>query len=162
MTTIRSTAIFLLLLSSTASAFTVVGRLHAGLSPARFTTVTSTPTVMFGKGFAKDKANGDRAPAEEDSAEDSVVAAASEDDAATTNSDTDLDESAVEIESTKEDDQVAALKEEIKNLESELKGKKATLSRIEEDVEKYTKTGYARRVAQMEDMRRIRLVRWVF
>ena len=59
------------------------------------------------------------------------------------------------------------LKEEIKNLESELKGKKSTLSRIEEDVEKYTKTGYDRRVAQMEDMRRIRLVRaltfcWVY
>jgi uncharacterized small protein (DUF1192 family) len=135
-----------------------------GYLPARrFTsgaTDTSTPTVMlFGKGFAKDKANGDRAPAEEESADDTVVAAAdSEEDGDTTASATE-ELSDEEITNKEEDDHVAALKEEIKNLESELKGKKATLSRIEEDVDKYTKTGYARRVAQMEDMRRIRLVR---
>jgi uncharacterized small protein (DUF1192 family) len=167
MTTIRSTALFVLLLSSTASAFTVVGprhRPHAGLSPARRfpsgTTDTSTPTVMlFGKGFAKDKANGDRAPAEEESADDTVVAAAdSEEDGDTTASATE-ELSEEEISKKEEEEHVAALKEEIKNLESELKGKKATLTRIEEDVDKYTKTGYARRVAQMEDMRRIRLVR---
>ena len=71
----------------------------------------------------------------------------------------DKDHSLVESQQTSEEDPaVTALKEEIKNAESELKAKKSTLGRIQEDIEKYSKTGYARREAQMEDMRRIRLV----
>jgi hypothetical protein len=54
---------------------------------------------------------------------------------------------------------VVELQEQIKNIEAQIKGKKSMLERIQDDLEKYSKTGYARQVAQMEDMKRIRLVR---
>lgn len=58
-----------------------------------------------------------------------------------------------------EDPEIVALKEEIANQESLLKAKRSELSRLQEDADKYSSSGYARRVAQMEDMKRIRLVR---
>lgn len=63
-----------------------------------------------------------------------------------------------EEETPPEDPAVTALKEEIANLESELKAKQSNLNSVQENAERYTEAGYARRVAQMEDMKRIRLV----
>lgn len=54
--------------------------------------------------------------------------------------------------------EIVALKEEISDLESELKERKATLSYELERVEEYSKAGYARAVAEMENMRRVRSV----
>lgn len=57
-----------------------------------------------------------------------------------------------------EDPEVVALKEEISKLEAELKSKKSSLSYVVEQVEEYSKSGYARQVAEMENMRRVRSV----
>ena len=57
-----------------------------------------------------------------------------------------------------EDPEVTSLREEIASLESELKGKKASLAYALEQVEEYSKAGYARQVAEMENMRRVRSV----
>lgn len=70
-----------------------------------------------------------------------------------------VEESATEEvapEAVIEDPEVTALKEEITNLESELKAKQSTLSYAQNQVDEYSKGGYARKVAEMENMRRIR------
>jgi hypothetical protein len=67
------------------------------------------------------------------------------------------DESKAAAES-EEDIELAALKEEIKELESTLKSKRTNLSYTQESAEEYTKSGYARKVAEMENMRRLRSV----
>lgn len=64
-----------------------------------------------------------------------------------------------EAEAPPEDPEVVALKEEIANLESELKSKKSNLSYQLDQVEEFSKAGYARTVAEMENMRRARTVR---
>jgi len=56
-----------------------------------------------------------------------------------------------------EDPEIKALKEELSNNEAILKNKKQTLTTINESVEEYTETGFARRVAQMEDVKRVRM-----
>ena len=66
--------------------------------------------------------------------------------------------SEAEPEAPPEDPEVTALKEEIANLESELKSKKANLSYQLDQAEEYSKAGYARTVAEMENMRRARSV----
>lgn len=57
-----------------------------------------------------------------------------------------------------EDPEITALKAEIEALESTLKAKKSSLSYAQDQVEDYSKAGYARAVAEMENMRRVRLV----
>jgi hypothetical protein len=61
-------------------------------------------------------------------------------------------------EEPEEDPELVALKEEIAQLESTLKNKKTTLSYTQDQVEEYSKAGYARKVAEMENMRRVRSV----
>jgi vancomycin resistance protein YoaR len=68
-----------------------------------------------------------------------------------------VDESKAAAES-EEDIELTALKEEIKQLESTLKSKRTNLSYTQESAEEYTKSGYARKVAEMENMRRLRSV----
>jgi len=65
------------------------------------------------------------------------------------------DESEAE-EQPEEDPEVAALKKEIEELEGSLKYKKSTLSYTKDQAEEYSKAGYARKVAEMENMRRKR------
>jgi len=55
-----------------------------------------------------------------------------------------------------EDPEVTTLKQEIAKLEAELKSKKSSLSFVLDQVEEYSKAGYARAVAEMENMRRVR------
>lgn len=55
-----------------------------------------------------------------------------------------------------EDPQVTALKDEIAELERELKARKRELSGLNDSLDLYSKDGYARRVAEMENMRRAR------
>ena len=57
-----------------------------------------------------------------------------------------------------EDPELRTLKEEIAELESTLKSKRTTLAYTNDAVEEYSKAGYARKVAEMENMRRIRSV----
>jgi TATA-binding protein-associated factor Taf7 len=63
-----------------------------------------------------------------------------------------------EAEEPKEDPEILALKEEIAELESTQKNKKRALAYTQEQVEEYSKAGYARKVAEMENMRRARSV----
>jgi len=63
-----------------------------------------------------------------------------------------------EAEEPEEDPEVVALKEEIGKLEGELKGKKSSLAYALDQVDEYSKAGYARAVAEMENMRRVRSV----
>ncbi len=63
-----------------------------------------------------------------------------------------------EVSSPEEDPEVTALKDEISKLESELKSRRASLSQVLDQVEEYSKAGYARAVAEMENMRRVRSV----
>jgi len=49
-----------------------------------------------------------------------------------------------------------ALKEEIAELEDALKSKRRQLRETQDTADRYTKTGYARKVAEMENMRRAR------
>lgn len=60
------------------------------------------------------------------------------------------------VEEVPEDPEVTALKQEIANLESDLRAKQSTLSYAQGQVEEYSKGGYARKVAEMENMRRVR------
>merc|ERR1712124_20281 len=55
-----------------------------------------------------------------------------------------------------EDPEVTALKEKIAELESTFKEKKSTLQYTLEQCEEFSKSGYARKVANMENMRRVR------
>jgi len=57
-------------------------------------------------------------------------------------------------------DDVTALKKEIELLEQDLKAKKSSLMYSQNQVEEYSKAGYARAVAEMENMRRVRVVRF--
>lgn len=61
-------------------------------------------------------------------------------------------------EEVPEDPEMVALKEEIAALEGDLKAKQSTLSYAQDQVDEYSKGGYARKVAEMENMRRIRSV----
>jgi hypothetical protein len=58
-----------------------------------------------------------------------------------------------------EDPEVTSLKEQIAELESALSSKKLQLEKALDQCEEYSKTGYARKVAEMENMRRVRSVR---
>ncbi|KAG7343014.1 GrpE-domain containing protein [Nitzschia inconspicua] len=55
-----------------------------------------------------------------------------------------------------ENPEVTALKEEIAKLESTLAEEKSKLEAALEECEEYSKTGYARKVADMENMKRVR------
>jgi len=61
-----------------------------------------------------------------------------------------------EEEEVKEDPEVTKLKEEIAELESTLKRKKQQVREAKDTADIYTKSGYARKVAEMENMRRLR------
>lgn len=61
-----------------------------------------------------------------------------------------------------EDPEIIAMKEEITKLEQEVKSARRQLADINDRADDYTKTGYARKVAEMENMRRARSVRCVF
>lgn len=57
-----------------------------------------------------------------------------------------------------EDPELTALKEEIAATEELLKEKRRQLAYVKDEADEYTKTGYARKVAEMENMRRARSV----
>jgi hypothetical protein len=63
-----------------------------------------------------------------------------------------------EEEEVKEDPELAALKEEIKTLELTLKSRRQQVQTMQDRAEHYSKAGYARKVAEMENMRRDRSV----
>ena len=62
-------------------------------------------------------------------------------------------------EEPKEDPEMVALKAEIAKLEADVKVARRKAADTSDRAEEYTKTGYARKVAEMENMRRARSVR---
>jgi molecular chaperone GrpE (heat shock protein) len=62
----------------------------------------------------------------------------------------------VKEEQVKENPEITALKQEIASLESTLKASQQNIAYQTEKLEQYSKAGYARRVAEMETMRRAR------
>jgi len=66
------------------------------------------------------------------------------------------DEEQEEEKPPQEDPEVTELKEKIAELEATLKSKTGELRYISDSADDYTKSGYARQVAQMENMKRIR------
>lgn len=70
----------------------------------------------------------------------------------------DGDEAEEEDASPSEDPDVKALKEEIAKLEAQLAEEKSKLEAALDECEEYSKTGYARKVADMENMKRVRSV----
>lgn len=87
-------------------------------------------------------------------AEESVAEAVEEGEAA--------EEEPQEDEGEKEDPDVKALKDEIVELEKTLKAKKSQIQYLKDSNETYSKAGYARKVAEMENMRRARSVSHIF
>ena len=67
-------------------------------------------------------------------------------------------EEEAEADAPKEDPEVVALKEEIEQLEKSLSKTQSSLQYALDQCEEYSKTGYARKVAEMENMRRVRSV----
>mmetsp|Transcript_25777 Transcript_25777/g.36678 ORF Transcript_25777/g.36678 Transcript_25777/m.36678 type:complete len:282 (+) Transcript_25777:89-934(+) len=63
------------------------------------------------------------------------------------------------VEEVKEDPEVVALKAEIANYESQLRAKQAEISKVAASAEYFSKGGYQRRVAEMENTRRNRKLR---
>ena len=65
-------------------------------------------------------------------------------------------ESEPEEEVVEEDPEIVALKEEIAKFEAELKSKRLTLSDIQDRADDYTESGYMRKVAEMDNYRKMR------
>ncbi len=63
-----------------------------------------------------------------------------------------------EEQQPEEDPEVTALKEEIAELEKTLKDKNRDLNSIDSMVDKYSKEGYARKVAELDQLRKMRRV----
>lgn len=82
-----------------------------------------------------------------------------------TTSSPDLSEATVDQQSEEEEEQedpeIAALKQEIVDMEDTLKTSRRKLAELNDRADDYTSTGYARKVAEMENMRRARSVRFV-
>ena len=108
------------------------------LNPTTLATIDTTPTSI-GRLFM---AEGDGEGGDESSA-----AAEGDNDAPASST------------SSSEDSSLAMMKKEIEQLEQDLKAKKSSLMYAQDQVEEYSKSGYARAVAEMENMRRVRLVR---
>eukprot|EP00550_Attheya_septentrionalis_P003740 CAMPEP_0198283152 /NCGR_PEP_ID=MMETSP1449-20131203/2824_1 /TAXON_ID=420275 /ORGANISM="Attheya septentrionalis, Strain CCMP2084" /LENGTH=293 /DNA_ID=CAMNT_0043979677 /DNA_START=100 /DNA_END=981 /DNA_ORIENTATION=+ len=65
-------------------------------------------------------------------------------------------EEEAEEEEPKEDVEIAALNEEIAKVETKIKTTRKDLNSAKNSVDEYSQAGYARKVAQMENMRKIR------
>ena len=70
----------------------------------------------------------------------------------------DSGEAEEESKEEEEDSEIKAIKDEIAELESTLKSQRTTLAYTKDSADEYTKSGYGRKVAEMENMRRIRSV----
>jgi molecular chaperone GrpE (heat shock protein) len=66
------------------------------------------------------------------------------------------DGSGQEEKEEEEDPEIKALKDEIASMESKLRSKRSEASRIEDDADEYTKTGYYRKCAEMDNFRKRR------
>lgn len=73
----------------------------------------------------------------------------------------DVETAEQEEEEEQEDPELVALKEEIAQLESSLKEKRRQVANTNDRAEDFSKAGYARKVAEMENMRRARSVRTI-
>jgi len=89
--------------------------------------------------------NNDPAAAAVDEEEEAAAAAAAEQEA--------------EPPAQEEDPELTALKEGIAELEDELKQARRKVADVNDRADDFTKSGYARKVAEMENMRRARSVR---
>jgi len=92
---------------------------------------------------------------ENETAENPVVNEAAAEESSSLEADAEQDEEEAE-EEEQEDPELVALKEEIAQLESSLKEKRRQVANTNDRAEDFSKAGYARKVAEMENMRRAR------
>jgi len=166
----------LLLVAHCSEAFTIVG-----VSPARplplsqsasLTTKTTTtrrvgaPSWLSGGGavatIASSSSRLQLATEEEGStgkAQEDVVNEEKEDPSAAATEEEEEENDDNEEEEEQEDPDLKALKEEIAALESELKTARRKAADVGDRADDFTEAGYARKVAEMENMRRARSVR---
>lgn len=85
-----------------------------------------------------------------------TILSMAEEDEAVEGGDEQSSEASAEEEEPQEDPELTALKESIAELEATLKDKKSKLQYELERCEEYSKSGYARKVADMENMKRVR------
>ena len=104
-------------------------------------------SCSFGVAPAVSSASCLRAEAEEASEGEAAAKASAEGDQS---------EGGEEEQQPKEDPEVTAIKEEIANLEAKIKSRRNDLASIIDSVETYSKAGYARKVAEMDQIRKMR------
>lgn len=126
-----------------------------------FTTTSSFPCIDDTKRMTLYAEAGDeheRKPmAEQQQGEEEMAADAEEEEAEDEEGDEEA-EDGEEDEEAEEDPEVVALKETIADLEATFKEKKSKVQYLRDQAEQYSKGGYARKVAEMETMRRARSV----
>ena len=119
-------------------------QLHHGCSAAATAATATTTTLLM---------------SEEDQQQEE------EQETTTSSSDDSTDDEKEEEEEEKkpeESPEVTDLKEKIAKLESTVAEKKSSLQYNLEQIEEYSKSGYARKVAEMENMKRVRSVSFFF
>jgi hypothetical protein len=118
--------------------------------PSTYTTTTSTTTRSTRRVWmTADNEQEDKAEADEGDDEEAEHVSA----------DLVTEEEPKEEEKEAEpEDELTTLKKEIATLEATLKSKRNTVQYTKDTAEEYSKAGYARKVAEMENMRRVRSV----
>jgi Molecular chaperone GrpE (heat shock protein) len=169
-----SVALYCVLLSaSSIEGFTVSNTPHSHIIPRSGVRSATTSRVVVSPSYSScssfslnlsqnsDASDSSDSGAKEDGANDD-----DEDDHETSQPDERRDETASQgdeatteateasVEETAVDEEMEAIKKEIANLESQLKAKNRELDGIEKMAEQYTKGGYARKVAEMEQIKK--------
>jgi hypothetical protein len=137
----NSLVVCLALVAFVALAFSFESCHAFSLSSPRATQTCSFPTMIIRPTISALRAEEGSSEAEESVAESAEEAASEE-----------------EMNEEKEDPDVKALKDEIAELEKTLKAKKSQIQYLKDSNETFSKAGYARKVAEMENMRRARSV----
>jgi len=157
----RGTVALLLLLAAACEAFTTI---VVPPSVGRHQSVTTTAPArreFFASSWTRLQLSSEDSESNEEggSNPDPAASAVDDDEVDEENETTDEDEEEEEEEEEQEDPELKALKEEIAQLEQDLKNARRKVADVGDRADDFTKTGYARRVAEMENMRRARSVR---
>uniref|UniRef100_A0A7S4JV35 Uncharacterized protein n=1 Tax=Odontella aurita TaxID=265563 RepID=A0A7S4JV35_9STRA len=91
--------------------------------------------------------------AEENEAAEAEAAGASEEDEPSAEA---SEEGEGDAEEPEEDPEVTEIKAKIAELEAEIKAKKSSLDQVKESIDRYTEGGYLRKVAEMDQIRKMR------
>jgi len=156
----RGTVALLLLLAAACEAFTTI---VVPPSVGRHQSVTTTAPArreFFASSWTRLQLSSEDSESNEEggSNPDPAASAVDDDEVDEENEPAEEDE---EEKEEQEDPELKALKEEIAQLEQDLKNARRKVADVSDRADDFTKTGYARRVAEMENMRRARSVRAV-